>query len=90
MATDWFLHWRELSTDSRPGFLRGKRGSRVTEATTHPTMVFAGGNCVAVTNEYVKGHKPYSPPQKAYSLDRGAVPDQSDASALDAVPLVGL
>ena len=46
--------------------------------------------CVAVTNEHYKGHKPNSPPQKAYLLARGAVPDQSDESAQNAMPLVGL
>jgi len=36
---------------------------------------------IAGTEERFEGHKPYHPPQKAYSLARGVVPDQSDASA---------
>ena len=115
-----------------------ERWSRASGATSHKTMVSAGGNwlleahkrpfvlrrrvgmigdnppskriyflwggmvygpqkapmlrrrIIAVTNEHFWGHKPFNPPQKVYSLARGVVPNESNTSAQDARPLVGL
>jgi hypothetical protein len=45
---------------------------------------------IAVTEEHFEGHKPYNPPQKAYSFARGVVPYQFGSSVQDPRPLVGL